>query len=94
MSKTLATEIWKYESGGYQWVDFYVYQHPRESEKYAADIQSGCSCYRYETPDDFNLATETPLTKAEVISRWQDFADDMSAQEKVRGLENLQEVLH
>lgn len=91
-------EVWRYESGGWEWADFYVYPHPREAGKFAVDIQSGCSCSSYEPPESLDLESEEPLDKAGVIAQWSRFtAPDehnyVSAQEKAHGLEQLHQLL-
>lgn len=91
----MAREFWRYESGGYEWDDFYVYQHPRDIERYTVDTQGGCSCWSYSTPSDEDLGANNPLVKAEVLTAWQKFALDttLSSQEHARGLDQLNEVL-
>lgn len=92
----MAETIWNYQSGGYEWADFYVYQHPRQTDKYVVDDQSGCSCSSYETPADEDLEANSPMTKAQVVETWKSWSTYnyyMDEQEKARGLEQLQDVL-
>lgn len=89
----MATERMAYDSGGYEWSAFVVFDHPLEEGRFSVDEQSGCSCYGYEERDDEELGAVTPLTKTEVIERWKQFAEEnsynVSKDESVRILEKL-----
>ena len=46
--------IFEAGSGGYEWTEIHVYKNANGA--FAVDMQTGCSCYGYETPtyDELN----------------------------------------
>jgi hypothetical protein len=73
MPKEIQELFSAFESLGYEWNEFHVYRHPRESRKFVVDFASGCSCNYYETPSLRYLEGETPMGKREVyaeFSKW------------------------
>jgi hypothetical protein len=73
MPKEIEELFSAFQSLGYDWHEFHVYRHPRESRKYVIDIDSGCSCDYYVVPSVKTLEAETPMGKREVYAaflRW------------------------
>lgn len=94
----MAESIWSKDSGGgYEWVEFHVYNHPRAEGKYVAHWDSGCSCFGYEAPDDEVLEAETPLDRNGVIEAFKSFVDGseyyFDAADKTNGIEALRQAL-
>lgn len=75
MTKRVVEKFSVGSSGGYEWTEFHVYQHPREPRKFVTWSDSGCSCNWYEAPTLEQLEACTPEGKREVyaeFSKWWD----------------------
>lgn len=70
MAKEIKEKFSAFATAGYDWSEFHVYQHPRDSRKYVVVLDSGCSCNYYEVPSLATLEAETPLGKREVYKEF------------------------
>lgn len=95
MSKDVVEVFSAFESLGYDWNEFHVYRHPRNSRKFVVMTDSGCSCSSFEVPTLSILENETPLGKREVYAaflNWFGRGDYMHGT-KIDNLERLRSSL-
>lgn len=64
--------------GGYEWADWAVYTHPRESKRFAVYTDYGCSCNGFEPPSEKDLEGDSPLRRKEVIAMFREWWDNRS----------------
>lgn len=95
MVKTVEEMFAAFESQGWDWNEFHVYRHPRETRKYAVVIDSGCSCDGFTQPSLAMLEAETPIGKREVykaFTEWFGRGDFMEGT-KIDNMERLRSSL-